>query len=140
MAQPKNVEAGKGGAEPLGQKRACLDPEVEDARRGRMLNIISRLITSSNPAERLQPGTFSREDILEAAYRVASFWIRSGHADKAEVLINTYGLRSATVEEMARAISNLPANGAPAEEEFWWPDSLGGEWELLPWRERLKTR
>jgi len=136
MAQPKNVEAGKGGAEPLGQKRACLDPEVEDARRGRMLNIISRLITSSNPAERLQPGTFSREDIIEAAYRVASFWIRSGHSEKAEVLISTYELRDERVKEMAKE----RGPPAPEGEDLWWPDSLGGEWELLPWRERLKGR
>lgn len=84
------------------------DLQVEDARKGRIINIISRMITGSDPAKKMEAGTFSQDDITEAAYRVASFWIKTSHSDKAEVLAKTYGLDREKVEEMARATSKPP--------------------------------
>ena len=105
-AQVSSTEASSvAGAAPPARRRDCLEPEVDEGRRGRALAVLSRRIASSDPAQMIEAGPFPRGDITEAAYRVALLWMKGGYREKAEILIETYGLRGERVEELARATS-----------------------------------
>ncbi len=139
MVRPKSAEAGDGAnahshksAAPPPRRSGFSDPELEDVRKDRTIAVLCRRITSSDPAVMINTRGFSDEDVREAASRVASLWIKGGYVEKAEVLVRTYKL----IGEEGKG-GEGPAQASEERERLWWPDSLGGEWELLDWRARM---
>lgn len=116
MAQPKLDGAEKGGTEahshrsvaPPSRRSGFSDPELEEVRKDRAIAVLCRRITSSDPAIIINTRGFSDEDVREAACRVVALWIKGGHLEKAEELINTYGLRGADMDELVRAAGKPP--------------------------------
>lgn len=133
MVRPKPAEAGNGGTDahshgsvaPPSRRSGFSDPELEDVRKDRAIAVLCRRITSSDPAIIINTRGFSEEEVREAASRVASWWIKGGYPEKAEALARTYGLACGEGPEAKH-------------EDLIWPDSLGGDWELLDWRTRGK--
>ena len=98
---------------PPPRQRACSDPEVDAVMKDRRINVLGRMIINSDPAQRIDAGRFSQEDVIEAAYQVAAFWMKTRRSDGAEMLIQTYGLEKSRVVEMASAKSGI---SGPKEE------------------------